>query len=374
MRTPKIVFCGGGTGGHLTPALAVLEELMAQLGALDAVFLTPGRPADYKLLDGVPARHRVVTAPRRPSRLLGWPMAAARGYSALTSCIEELSSADLALGTGGYASGPGILAARLLGVPYAILEPNLRTGQANRFFAGRAAAVFAPSGVWGLPPNARQIPVTCPVRSRFRIADTRVEARASLGLPVNSTVLLVMGGSQGSEALNRATAAQAGTLAAAGCAVLLLTGSEGPVSETLKRAGLTAVVRPFAADMERMFDASDLVLARAGASTLAEIAARGRPAVLVPLAGSADGHQEANARAAEAAGWARVLTQDRLAADGLAAVLELLAVRPYGPERLSGMAEAARRAAQPQAAAVVAGELVRLWRARERQEQVAASA
>ena len=153
-RSPvRFVFAGGGTGGHLAPALAVYEELCERIEGFEAVFLTPGRPADHQFLDGRPLRHCVVGAPRRPGGIGEWLSVPWRGGAAVAGALAEVSGAVAVLGTGGYASVPGMVAARLLDVPSALLEPNLIAGKANRWLARWTDRVYAPADVRGFGPK-----------------------------------------------------------------------------------------------------------------------------------------------------------------------------------------------------------------------------
>ncbi len=254
---------------------------------------------------------------------------------------------DLAIGVGGYASGPAMLAARLLGVRTMVMEQNHFPGAVNRHLAPRVDAVCVPSEAARARLGGRGIVTGNPVRREF----------ASIGPPpaASEASLLVFGGSRGASSINRA---------AAGALPLLAQLSPPPriVHQTGEAdvADVAAAyraypgpheVRAFLDDMPARLAAADLVVSRAGATTLAELAAAGRPAILVPYPFAADDHQRLNAEAVEGAGAAVVLLDRDLDGSRLAeAVASLVA----DPARRRAMGDAARRLARIDAASLIA--------------------
>jgi len=291
---------------------------------------------------------RVEGFPRRPGVALA--RAVARAGAALPACVRILRRRrpDVVLGGGGYVAGPVALAARALRIPVALMEADAHLGLANRLaapFAGRVFLAFPLEGRSGAKYRVVGRPI--PARSR---PVAQGEARALFGLPAQGPVVLVFGGSQGAARLNEAAAEAWGER---GPAVLHLAGAahaEG-VTASVTRGGY--VVLPFTDDFGAALAAADLVVARAGGSVW-EVAAAGKPALLVPYPHATADHQTLNARFFERAGGALVVPEPEL---DLAAQADALLA---DPERLAAMGAAMAALARPDAAEVVAGELLAL--------------
>ena len=347
-----VILTGGGTGGHLYPAMAVAEALRDL------------RPQTRVLFVGTPDRIEARVVPAA-----GWPFAAipAEGLSrspwqaaramlrlgaavARAAALIRRTRPRVVLGTGGYVSAPTLLAARWAGIPVVLQEQNVVPGKVNRWIArwADAVAVSFPGGEAYFPPRELLL-LGNPIR-RGALAVERAAARAALDLPAGGPVLLVTGGSQGARRINEAIAALAPRiLAETDWTVLQVT---GPTTHDAVAARLADVVGPrwrLHAYLERMPEAivaSDLVINRAGATTLAELTAAGKPMILVPYPG-AGGHQRLNAEAAVAAGAALELADAACTADGLGDLLLPLLAEPG---RLAAMAEASLRQGRPEAA------------------------
>jgi len=343
------LIAAGGTGGHLFPGVAVADELRRRDPQARVVFvgtprglesrLVPRAGYPLELLPILPLNN--VGLLRMLRGLLALPWALARA-AALVARLRPTA----VLGVGGYAGGPVALVAALLGVRTVILEPNARPGFTNRMLRPfvRAAACaydearrrFGDKGV--LTGN--------PVRGGFAALPRKAHAAP--------LTLLAFGGSQGSRVLNRALAAALPRLP--GAAALRIVHQTGPaardeVAQAYAAAGREAEVVAFLDDMEARFAAADLVVARSGATTCAELTAAGKAAVLVPFAQAADDHQRVNAAALAAAGAARMLEEKDLTGDSLARAITALV---EAPQRLAAMEDAARALARPDAAARVA--------------------
>lgn len=237
---------------------------------------------------------------------------------------------DVVVGVGGYGTVPPCLAAAALGVPYSLLEQNSRPGKANRFLAPGAARLYAQ---WdqaraSFPGCGEKVRVTgSPLRRRLRPLP-RAKALGRFGLSEERPTLAVVGGSQGAEVLNRG--AVEGLDGAAGKLQVIHVAGAGKaeaVAEAYRRKGARAAVYEFVEDMESLYSAADLIVSRAGAMAIAEIAAFGVPAVLVPIARSAGDHQRENARAAARTGGAFLLEEPACLAGGLAPFLQRLVLR-----------------------------------------------
>ena len=361
----RVLFAGGGTGGHLYPGIAVADELRRRDATSVVSFVGTARGLEARV---VPA--------------LGWPLdlirsaglkgksigALVRGLSLLPlSALDAwrvISSRrpDVVVGVGGYSSGPVLLLAALRGIPTMVMEQNTAPGFTNRQLARvvRTAAVSYDETRQYFPGKA--VLTGNPVRREFLqgVADGDDAAR-----PEGDVRVLVVGGSQGARAVNDAMIAAAPHLVAS-ARPLALTHQTGErdlarVRQGYAAAGLPAVVEPFFHDMNVRMRAADLVVARAGASTIAELTVLGRPAVLVPLPTAADDHQRKNARALAAAGAAEMIEESELSGAALAA--RLLALAADAPAR-TRMAAAARTLGRPDAAARVADCVIALGEGR----------
>jgi UDP-N-acetylglucosamine--N-acetylmuramyl-(pentapeptide) pyrophosphoryl-undecaprenol N-acetylglucosamine transferase len=349
------VIAAGGTGGHLFPAQALAQVLSAR--GWRVVLATDERTAG--LAQDFPAVERLVFASGSPTGALA---ARLRAVLALAGGVVQARRAlkrlgpTVAVGFGGYPSVPPLLAARSLAIPYVIHEANAVMGRANVLLAGgaRAIACAFPTLLKASPKvRARAVVVGNPVRPAIlALADRPYQPPIEDG-PLR---LLVTGGSQGARILSRMVPAAAAALPAALRTRLLVVQQARPESldfavAAYRDSGIAAEVAPFFADMAGRLAAAHLIVARAGASTVGEIAVTGRPAVLVPLAQALDDDQGQNARLLAEAGAAVVLREADLTPAALAITLqELLG----DPARLQRMAAAARAVATPGAAEALA--------------------
>lgn len=357
----RVLVAAGGSGGHIYPALAVLEELRSS-GRLSAAGWV-GRPngMEARILSGYPWVEFFALPSRGLARTRPWTWPGAllqTGLGVVRAVrIVRRFRPDVVLGMGGYpAFAPGV-AAKLLGVPVAIHEQNARMGLVNRMLTPLADLVLLSFPVTGgAPRRKRGVFVTGnPVRADI------VRPRRVLG-----DELLVMGGSWGSRGLVDAIVRAAPALAQVpGLRLRVVVGEAAPpeeVAQRLRAAGLgQAEVIRYTDQVGEALSRARLVVARAGATTVAELAAAGCPAVLIPWGAAADGHQHANAHALAEAGGC-VLIEDRvLVGLDLGALVSQL----WRDEaKLAAMAAGARLAGRPDAAQRVAEALVRLTEAR----------
>ena len=349
-----VLLAGGGTGGHVFPALAVAAELQARGWRVS--FTGRQGELEERLVGerGIPFHPLPARAfvGQGPAARAGALATLVRSAGAARRLIREIG-AGVVLGTGGYVSAPAVLGARLARRPVLLLEPNGRAGVANRWLSRWADGVAV-----GYRETIADLKCPCyvtgvPVRSAF----FDVPAVS----PLDSPRLLVLGGSQGARQINQALPVAAARLAAR-FPSLRITHQAGArnLDETradYEAAGVQRVeVIPFLDDVAGAMAASHLLISRAGAITLAEICAAGRASLLVPLA-IAKGHQVDNARLLVDAGAAEMIRSDELSADRLAGALEILLA---DGERLATMGRAARSLARPRAAADIADRLVEL--------------
>jgi UDP-N-acetylglucosamine--N-acetylmuramyl-(pentapeptide) pyrophosphoryl-undecaprenol N-acetylglucosamine transferase len=332
-----IVIAAGGTGGHLFPALTVADELRSRHPGRSVRFVGGRRGLEQRLV------------PQAGYDLWSLPVSGIKGRG-LTSRLRAATGAGwstlrcalwmarkrpaLVIGGGGYASGPAVLAARLLGLRRMILEQNHFPGATNRWLAPRVDAVCVPSVAAAGRMGGRRFVTGNPVRKEFAsISETPTAAEPTL---------LVFGGSRGARSINRGMVAALAELARLDPAPRIVHQTGTDLVDEVRRAYTDypegrAEVHAFLDDMPARIEAASLVVCRAGATSVAELAAAGRPAVLVPFPHAADDHQTHNARTLEEAGAAVMLRDDEL--DRLAStVAGLLA----DPDRLRRMGAAAR--------------------------------
>ncbi|MGH9123551.1 MAG: undecaprenyldiphospho-muramoylpentapeptide beta-N-acetylglucosaminyltransferase [Acidimicrobiales bacterium] len=363
------LICGGGTAGHVLPAIAIAKALVAQGHSAETIrFLGARRGVEGRLVPE--AGFQVTLLPGRglQRRLSLANVGAAAGLAAAAwrgLVLVARQRPAVIVSVGGYASFPGVLGAALLRVPMVVAEQNAAPGAANRVAArvARAAAVSFPGT--GLP---REVLTGNPVRPEVLAVDrgpAGVEAaRRELGLPAGDTVVLAFGGSLGARTINLAVRGLADRWRSrSGIAIYHVVGTrdwdqlqEQPF-EPVDGGLLYRQVR-YEDRMDQAYAAADVALCRAGASTVAELAVVGLPSVLVPLPGAPNDHQTANARALADAGAARVVADADATAERLARELDELmpqAVR-------DAMTRGAASAAHPEAAAEVAALVERVSR------------
>ena len=366
----RAVIAGGGTGGHLYPGIAIARELAARRPGSTITFAGTARGIEMKVV------------PREGFELDLLRVAGLKGRSALSAVrgiallprsfldawrIISRRRPDVVVGVGGYSSGPVVMVASLRGVPTLLAEQNAVPGLTNRILArvvGAAAVTFEST----LPFfGGRGFVAGNPVRPEFLASAASGGAIGASadggddgGRDAARTRVLIFGGSQGAHAINVAMVAAAPRLAAAGA--VDLTHQTGERDVELVRGGygnakLAARVEPFLYAMDREMKWADVVISRAGATTIAELAAIGRAAILVPLPTAADDHQKKNAELFARAGAGELIEQKDLTGALLAD--RLLALAADAPRR-QRMAQAARALARPDAAARIVDRLLEL--------------
>ena len=356
----RVVIAGGGTGGHLYPGIAVARELLARRPDSEISFAGTARGIEARVVP----REGFALDLIRSGGLKGKSIVdRARGAMLVplglldASRIVSTRKPDLVIGVGGYSSGPVVLVAALRGIPTMVLEQNAVPGLTNRLLARfvRAAAVTFDSTAAFF--GSKAFVSGNPVRPEFLVTAGPFQDGAeesALGDQTSITRVLVFGGSQGAHAINVAMVEAAAELAAGG-SHLRLTHQTGErdvemVRAAYRAAGLPADVEPFLYDMGRQLGHADVIVCRAGATTLAEITAAGKAAILVPLPTATDDHQRKNADALASRGAADVLLQSEMTGRSLAArILALVSDR----ERRVRIATAARSLARPDAAKVI---------------------
>ncbi|MDN5344236.1 MAG: UDP-N-acetylglucosamine--N-acetylmuramyl-(pentapeptide) pyrophosphoryl-undecaprenol [Clostridia bacterium] len=355
----RVTITGGGTGGHVYPALAIARGLQQARPGVELLYIGTARglEADVVPRAGLPLATITVTGLERRQVWKNVPALArmAQGLGEAWLLLRRFRP-DLVVGTGGYVSGPVCLAAVLLGIPVVLHEQNAFPGLTNRLLASRAKAICLtfPEAASRFPRRARLLTTGLPVRPEILQAD-RQASRQQLGLKEDQLLVVVTGGSQGARSINQAMLPTLKARAGDGrVRILLVTGRQGfdAYLQQVREMGIDVdkygniTIKPYIYDMEYALAAADLVIGRAGASFLAEILARGLPSILIPYPYAAANHQEYNARAVARKGAAVLIPDRELKGGRLHQVLnELLADRG----RLQAMARAAAGMGRPHA-------------------------
>jgi len=340
--TEHVAIACGGTGGHLYPGLAVAERLW-EAGARVTLVVSQ-KEVDQQALRG-DTRFEVLTLPAvgfSVGRFLRFATACWRSYRVACRAFRRSPPSAL-LSMGGFTSVPPAWAVRRAGGTVMLHEANAIPGRANRWLARKAhrGFVFFPEAAARLPMREVEV-VGMPVRSQFQEIDPG-SCRLALGLRPDRPVLLVMGGSQGASGVNDVVLAAVPRVARSvpGLQWLHLTGvaDEAKVRHRYREAGISAVVRPFLTEMELALGAADAAVARAGASSAAELAAVGVPPFFLPYPHAAEDHQTANARAFERTGAARWMHQAEAYSEPFAeAVIALLTDETLRARMKAGLA------------------------------------
>lgn len=356
----KVLIAGGGTGGHLFPGVALAEEITTRQKGNQVLFVGTRRGIEARVLPELGYPLELIEVEGIKGRgLVGRLRGMARLPGALAACFRILSTftPDVAIGVGGYASGPMIVAAWLRGVPTAVLEQNTVPGITNRILGRFVRAVFVmfEASRAYFPAEKVQVlgnPIRRQLLDNFLVAPEPRKGRFRI---------LVLGGSQGAHTLNLRMLEAAEHLARMKDELHIVhqTGStdEELVRRGYARLGFEVEVIAFIKDMSGAYRRADLVVCRAGATTLAEVMVAKRASVLIPFPYAADNHQELNGQAMVDAGASVMLVERELDGGKLGACIEGL-VRDT--ERVAAMERAAGRAGRPEAAREIVDACVEL--------------
>jgi UDP-N-acetylglucosamine--N-acetylmuramyl-(pentapeptide) pyrophosphoryl-undecaprenol N-acetylglucosamine transferase len=357
----RIMVVGGGTGGHLFPGIAIVEELRRRNPQVEVLFVGTQRGIETRVLPRLGEQLATIDVRpwlgRSPFELLRniaiLPKAASQAAQLLRTHKPEL-----VLGLGGYTAGPVLLLAAAMRIPTALLEQNAHVGLTNRLLSstvGRAYLTYPETlSMFG---STKGRVLGNPVRRAF-VEAAQLALHDPAGVEARARRVLVLGGSQGAKTLNEVVpvALALSSISSQGVSVLHQTG-DAMLDEVRRRyrgLGVNAEVVTFIDDMSRAYASASLVVARAGATTLAELCAIGKPSILIPYPHAAEDHQAKNALAMERAGAAIAVRESELTAEGLATqVRELLS----GRSRRRDMADAARKLGRPEAAAAIVDDL-----------------
>jgi UDP-N-acetylglucosamine--N-acetylmuramyl-(pentapeptide) pyrophosphoryl-undecaprenol N-acetylglucosamine transferase len=355
----KVVLAGGGTAGHIEPALALADALREQDPSIGITCLGTDRGLETRL---VPARgYELALVPAVPlpraitPQLLSVPGRLASAINAAAGVLDRVQ-ADVLVGFGGYVATPGYLAARRRGVPIVVHEGNPRPGLANRLGARLTDHVFTGHPDTSLS-NAQCVGI--PLRrdivnmDRFSMGD---KARSYFGLESDRPTLLVFGGSQGARSINRAALDAAPRLRGEGIQVLHVVGPKNTVEAEPPPGDPQYVILPYVDRMDLAYAAADVVLCRSGAMTCAELTAIGLPAAYVPLP-HGNGEQRLNSQPIVQAGGGILVDDADLTPEW---IVRMLVPLLKSPERVAGMSEAAARMGRRDADVMLARKVIEI--------------
>ncbi len=351
----RVIIAGGGTGGHIFPAISVAEEILKRSGSNEVLFVGTKKGLENELLSKRGFRVEHVSARGIKGKGIGKSIsalfAAFKGVSDSMGIIKRFRP-DVVLGVGGYVSGPAVLAASLMGIPTAICEQNGYPGLTNRILGRFVRRVFATFGdtVKFFPPG-KVVITGNPVRED--ILRSRNIKKDS-----DTVTVLVFGGSQGAHKLNASVPEALSGLGRTDIKVIHQTGEKD--FEVVKNAyagyGIDAGVLRFIDDMAGAYAEADFVIGRSGAGTVAEITALGKPSLLVPFPFATNNHQMENARVLERAGAAVIVEDKDASPENLRAALTNLLRK----DKLNEMASHALALGRPEAASAIVNEITKL--------------
>ena len=355
----SILIAGGGTGGHLFPGIAVGNEVRDRSPDADILFVTAGREIESRILDRAGFRQECLSVEGIKGRGIVKSLISIfklPGSFFQSMAIIKRTSPDMVLGVGGYSSGPLCLAGKLMGVPVAVHEQNSYPGLTNRVLSRLVDMVFIsfeesrkhfPKATFCLTGN--------PVRSIFK------EGAKTLPGKKDVFTIFVTGGSQGAVAVNSVFIEALSIMKKKGIRPDVVHHAGQFDYERVLREyearGIKGEISPFIEDMRGAYERADIFIGRAGAGTIFELAAMGRPSILIPLPGSANNHQETNAMALVRSGGAVMMLQKEIDGEKLA---ERLMEFSDNRDALAEMGENSRKVARLDAAKAIADQMFRM--------------
>jgi len=367
-REVRGIIAGGGTGGHLFPGLAIAREICKRSEKAELLFVTGRRKMELDILDRTGFLQSSIDVEGLKGR--GW----FKGLRALVklplSFFQSFSiirgfSPNIVIGVGGYSSGPVCMVARLMGIPSAIHEQNSYPGLTNRLLCRVVDRVFISfEESRGHFPGGSLLLTGNPIREELLKGETTIEEQKE------TFTILILGGSQGARAINRSVVATLKILKERGKApgVIHQTGKTDyeEVVEAYGREGVKGEIQPFIEDMGRAYNQADLVISRAGATTVSELAALGKPSILIPYPYAANRHQETNAQMLVRAGGAEMMLEEALSGRRLAgSLMRYMNDRPV----LTEMGQRARKVGRGDAAGIIVDKLMEMIEKKEDRKQ-----
>ncbi|MCR5175401.1 MAG: undecaprenyldiphospho-muramoylpentapeptide beta-N-acetylglucosaminyltransferase [Anaerovibrio sp.] len=365
----RIIVSGGGTGGHIYPAITIIRMLKKRIDNLEILYVgtSTGLEADIVPKEGLPFKTVDLQGFKRslsPVNLIR-VLKAVRGVFKAAGIVRSYKP-DVVIGTGGYVCGPVLMAASLMGIPTLIQEQNVVPGITNKIlshFVSRIATGAIEANKFF--PQDKVVFTGNPIRDEV-INTERRPGYEAFGLDPEKKTLLVSGGSRGARSINRAMVGVLKHFAGSQVVQILHATGKGEYDDILQRIADAGVdlnkwnnikVFPYLYNMPQAMAVADLAVFRAGATGLAELTAKGIPAVLIPYPYAAENHQEFNARAVEKAGAAQVILNSDLNSDILIAAIEKML---FNNQVLHDMSVASRSLGRPEAAGVIADIIMEL--------------
>ncbi|MFD3258505.1 undecaprenyldiphospho-muramoylpentapeptide beta-N-acetylglucosaminyltransferase [Paenibacillus lentus] len=366
----RVVLSGGGTGGHIYPALAIANQCGAEYPDSEFLYIGGERGLESSLVpkENIPFEAINITGFRRKLSFdnVKTIVRFLKGVRTSKRLLREFRP-DVVIGTGGYVCGPVVYAAAKLGIPSIIHEQNAVPGLTNRFlskYVSTVAVSFEGSGA--AFPTAKKILYTGNPRATTVFEADKNKGYASLGLPPNSLVVLVVGGSRGARAINEAMIDMSPSVGKLGHISFIYVTGEGyyentktAIADRLGKMPDNLRVLPYVHNMPEVLACTSLIVNRAGASFLAEITALGIPSILIPSPNVTNNHQEKNARSLENSRAAEVIVEPDLTGSSLYTAIERIMT---DSSLHRSMSAAARQLGKPESAHLIVEEMRRLVR------------
>lgn len=359
-KSYNIILAAGGTGGHLFPAVAIADAIKEISPESRFLFIASGKELEKKIIDSAGYSMETISISGIAGLGVFTKMKAASkipGAVFKSAAIIKGFEADAVIGMGSYTAGPVLLAAKMLGIPTAIHEQNRHPGITNRImskYVGRIYSSF--EDTFQHEKSEKQRYLGNPVRSdivQFSKNCTNINSNNN-----DSFKILVLGGSQGARSINKTVTASLPFFSNPGNIEFIhQTGSNDyeDVKAEYEKAGIKSEVRPFFDDMAKIYSEADLLICRAGASTVAEIAVMGKPSIFIPFPSAAGDHQSQNAEALENAGAAIIIEERDLTPEILASRITCL---KESPEALKEMSLVSKSFGRPDAAKEIANDII----------------
>lgn len=368
----KVIFAGGGTGGHLMASLSIAQEISSRFSGTRIIFFGTNKKSESEYIEKSGYEFKPIMACRLTS-VIRLPLFF---FASLIGLIHSfinlvMIKPDIIIGLGGYGSVLPVVAAYITGIPIVLIEPNVIPGRANLLMARWADAVLCHWESSKKRFKKGHIGVTgVPIRSGI-VENETGDGGNPFGLNFRKKTLLIMGGSQGAQAINKVMLQSIPKLQALvpGLQIIHLTGKHGyqEAKEAYKGMGISSFVSEFYADIGAAYRLSDLVISRSGANTIAEITAVGIPAILIPYPYATDNHQYWNAYELSSAGGALIIKQEELKPER---VTKLVSDLLMDDERLDNMKKINKSLSKPFAAARVVDKICQTLKEKKAKKNV----
>ncbi len=368
----KIVFAGGGTGGHLLAGLSIAQEISSRFPGTRIIFFGTNRKKESGYIEKSSYEFKPIMA-CKPTSFIRLPLFL---FASLIGIIHSLINLfrikpDIIVGLGGYGSALPVVAAHIIGIPIVLIEQNVIPGRANLKMAGWADAILCHWESSKKRFKKGEVAVTgVPIRSGIIEEETEIGDNP-FGLDCQKKTLLIMGGSQGAQAINQVMLQSIPKLQSLvpGLQIIHLTGKAGyqEAKEVYNGTGISSFVSEFYSDIGAAYRLSDLVISRSGANTIAEITAVGIPAILIPYPYATDNHQYWNAYELSSAGGAMIIKQEELEPEKVAKIISELLM---SDERLDNMKKINRSLSKPFAAAGVVDKIYQTLKEKKAKKNV----